>query len=75
MATATAEPVERQTLTVDEAATYLGISRWLAFELVKRGELPTVRIGQRRLVVPRAALDRMLEGAAPVGAAGEAVAR
>lgn len=73
MVTATAAPVERQTLTVDEAATYLGISRWLAFELVKRGELPTVRIGQRRLVVPRAALDRMLEGAQGAGANDHAV--
>ncbi len=49
----------RATLTVEEAAIELGIGRGLAYEAARRGELPTLRLG-RRLVVPRAALDRML---------------
>lgn len=52
----------RHTYTVDEAAERLGIGRNAAYEAIKRGELPALRIG-RRLVVPRAALDRLLSGA------------
>jgi excisionase family DNA binding protein len=52
--------MERQTLTVEEAAQLLGISRSSAYEAVHRGELPTIRIG-RRYVVPRAAIARMLQ--------------
>jgi excisionase family DNA binding protein len=51
--------MERQTVTVEEAAQVLGISRSSAYEAVRRGELPVIRIG-RRYVVPRAALERML---------------
>jgi excisionase family DNA binding protein len=50
---------ERQTLTVEEAADVLGIGRTLAYEAVRRGEIPTVRLG-RRLLVPRGALDHLL---------------
>jgi excisionase family DNA binding protein len=56
------QPAERQTLTVEEAARVLGISRSSAYEAVRRGELPTVRIG-RRYVVPRVALERLLDQA------------
>ncbi len=47
------------TMTVEEAAKALGIGRGLAYDLVGRGELPSVRLG-RRLVVPREALGRLL---------------
>ena len=52
----------RLTYTVEEAAQLLGISRGLAYELVKAGEIPSVQLG-RRLVVPRAALHSMLAAA------------
>jgi excisionase family DNA binding protein len=52
------------TLTVEEAARLLGISRALGYELVARGELPCVRLG-RRIVVPRRALIALLELPAP----------
>ena len=47
------------TLTVQEAATLLGIGRNSAYEAIKTGTLPSVQIG-RRILVPRAALERML---------------
>lgn len=53
---------ERMTLTIEEAAALLGISRALAYELVKRGELPSLRLG-RRVVVPRKALEAFVEAA------------
>lgn len=46
-------------MTVEEAGTALGISRGSAYEAARSGDLPTIRIG-RRLVVPTAALRRML---------------
>jgi excisionase family DNA binding protein len=51
--------VERLTLTVPEAARLLGISRMTAYAAVREGALPSLRIG-RRVLVPRAALDRLL---------------
>ncbi len=53
---------ERITLTIVEVAALLGISRALAYELVKRGELPSLRLG-RRVVVPRKALEAFVEAA------------
>jgi excisionase family DNA binding protein len=47
------------TVTVDEAARQLGISRGLAYEAVRRGELPSVRLG-RRILIPRVALSALL---------------
>jgi excisionase family DNA binding protein len=50
---------QRLTLSVTEAAELLGISRALAYELVARGELPSLQFG-RRLVVPWRAIERLL---------------
>lgn len=52
-------PQDTPTLTVEQAAEALGISRGSAYEAVNRGEIPSLRIG-RRLVIPTAALWRML---------------
>lgn len=51
----------RMTLTVEEAAEILGISRAFAYSLVKNDQLPSLRLG-RRLVVPRRALERLIDG-------------
>ncbi len=51
---------KRLCITVPEAADMLGISRNFAYELVKRQELPVVKFG-KRLLIPRVALERMLE--------------
>ncbi len=53
---------ERLTLTVEEAAVILGISRASAYEATRHGEIPCIRIG-RRILVPRVALDRLLRAA------------
>jgi excisionase family DNA binding protein len=49
-------------LTIPEAAALLRVSARTLYGAVGRGEVPAVRIG-RRLVVPGAALQRLLEGA------------
>jgi excisionase family DNA binding protein len=48
-----------QTLSVEEAAEILGISRASAYAAAKRREIPTIRIG-RRLLVPIGSFERML---------------
>ena len=52
---------ERRTLTIEEAARALGIGRNQGYLAAKRGDIPVIRIG-KRMLVPRAALERMLEG-------------
>ncbi len=47
------------TLTVGEAARLLRLSRAFTYELVARGELPSLRFG-RRIVIPRIAIERIL---------------
>ncbi len=54
-------PNERATLTLEEMARRLGVSRSTAYDLAKRDALPVpaIRLG-RRIVVSRAALDGVL---------------
>lgn len=53
---------EKLTLSVNEAARLLGIGRGSYYEAIKRNEVPYIRVG-KRLLVPRAALLRMLSEA------------
>ncbi|MFK0688013.1 helix-turn-helix domain-containing protein [Mesorhizobium sp. IMUNJ 23033] len=57
------QELTRATLTVVEAARRLGIGRNQAYEAARRGEIPSIKIG-KRLLIPRAQLERMLSGAA-----------
>ena len=61
---------ERQTLTVEEAGAILGLGRNSAYKAAGEQQIPTVRIG-RRLLVPRAALNRLLESAGNLGQRGQ----
>lgn len=56
---------ETLTLTVEQAAAALNISRGLAYEAARDGRIPTIRIG-RRLLVSRRALERLLEEPQPL---------
>jgi len=51
----------RKTCTIAEAGEMLGIGRAASYEAARRGEIPTLKIG-RRIVVPLAALERLLTG-------------
>ena len=53
---------ESLTLTVNEVAHLLGLSRGAAYEAVHTGQIPSIRIG-RRIIIPRVALIKMLEEA------------
>jgi len=54
--------VEPLLLSVDQAAHLLGIGRTLAYELARRGELPSVRFG-KRVMVPRRAVVALVDAA------------
>ncbi|WP_281019563.1 helix-turn-helix domain-containing protein [Minwuia sp. IMCC3077] len=50
---------DRKTYTVTEMAAVLGIGRTAAYEAVRTGQVPALKIG-KRVVIPRAALERLL---------------
>lgn len=62
---------QKLTLTVEQTAKLLGIGRQLAYDRVKTGEIPVIKIG-RRLVVPRRALEKLLEQGHLVTSSGQA---
>lgn len=53
-------PGERLAYRPNDAAALLGIGRNRVFELLKSGELHSVRYGRTRLI-PRKAIERFLE--------------
>jgi excisionase family DNA binding protein len=59
MSTSVPAPVERQAITIGEAAQRLGVHRETLRCAIERGEIPAARLG-RRWLVPVAALDRIL---------------
>ena len=56
---------QRLTLNVEETAKLLGIGRNLCYDRVKSGEIPAIKIG-KRLLVPRAALEKLLADPKPL---------
>jgi excisionase family DNA binding protein len=64
--TSVGESDEPLTLSVEAAARILGLSRASAYEAVRTGQIPSLRFG-KRIVIPRAALNRMLSQAGNCG--------
>jgi excisionase family DNA binding protein len=64
-------PVEpapgRLALTVPEAAYLLNISGWHAWNLVQKGELPSFKVGRRRLVARTVVEQYIAEGTDTAG--------
>ncbi len=56
----TTDGSERLVFTVEEARRQLGLSKGLMYEAVRSGQIPSIRVG-RRILIPRAALQRLLE--------------
>jgi excisionase family DNA binding protein len=50
---------ERKTVSVEEAARILGISRGAAYAYANNGSIPTIRLGKRLLVL-KAGLNKLL---------------
>ncbi len=60
---------ERPTLSIEEAAEALGVSRATAYTAAKEERIPAIRVSAGRIVVPTAALRRLLGLDEPVPAA------
>ena len=60
METNTPSVGQKSWLTVPEAAQELRIPRSRCYELIQRGELPAVRIGERSIRVNRLELEKFL---------------
>jgi len=63
------------TLSVEQAAKYLGIGRNLAYAAVRAGTIPHIRLNKNgKILVPIVALERLLEagGTEPNGDEGSA---
>ena len=66
MQTETTNKAEKLVYTVTQAAEMLQISAATAYNLANTGRLPAIRISDRRLVIPRRALEALLETAKKV---------
>lgn len=64
MTTGFPDPKQQPTMTVTEAAGWLGMSRASAYAAVQRGEIPNIRIGSR-ILIPTAPLRDLLVLAEP----------
>ena len=54
---------QRLTFSIAEACALLGISRNLGYQLAQRGQLPgVIKLGEKRLVVSRKVISRLLQG-------------
>jgi excisionase family DNA binding protein len=53
------DPLERPTMSVEEAGQLLGVSRCSAYRAANTGQLPVIKVG-KSLRVPSAAVRRML---------------
>lgn len=58
--------MERETLSIREAATVLGIAEGTVRALIKKHQFPVLRLGGR-LLIPREGLKRLLSEAATAG--------
>ena len=51
---------ESPVMTVDEVAIYLRIARSHAYEMVREGRIPSLRLG-RKILISRSVVDRLLQ--------------
>lgn len=51
----------KMTVSVEEMASMLGISRSVAYQLIKEDGFPVIRVSERRLIIPIKSLERWLE--------------
>lgn len=56
------EDEARQTLTAAEGAKALGINVHLFYQLCRENQVPAIRLGAKRIVIPRKAFEDFLAG-------------
>lgn len=53
--------ITKRTYSIPEAAQVLGISRSLAYTLVRTKQLPVIELGNKRKVIPIVAIEKLLD--------------
>jgi excisionase family DNA binding protein len=48
-------------LNVPDVAKYLGVSRTVAYKLVRQPGFPSIRVGEKRIVIPRDKFKEWIE--------------
>lgn len=54
----------KMTVTVEEMAELIGVSRSVAYQLVKEKDFPVIRVSERRLIIPLKSLETWLQSRA-----------
>jgi len=52
------------TLKMGDVAKVLGVSKRVAYDLARQNDFPAVRVGEKRIIVPRDLLRQWLENQA-----------
>lgn len=52
---------DKRTITVNELAEWLGISRPTAYGLVRQDGFPAIRVSERRIVIPVDKLEEWID--------------
>lgn len=52
--------LERKTYTVPEASRIIGVCSKIAYQMVTAGKLPCIRISDKKVVIPKDALEKWL---------------
>lgn len=50
----------KKTMSIPEFCKEVGISRSLGYKLARLGKIPVLRLGERRIMIPAVAVERML---------------
>ena len=58
---------QQEWMKVPEAAVYFRIPRSRMYDLIQRGELPAVRIGEKSIRVNRREVEQFLRDSCPAG--------
>jgi excisionase family DNA binding protein len=64
--------MEKLTYNVPEVAQLLGISKKSAYDYVRRGIIPSLRLG-RRVVIPKKEFEEWLENSKPTNVISEGI--
>ena len=55
--------IEKKVISVEDMGKVIGCSRVKAYQLVRDGKVPCLKLGPHKIVIPLAALERFLQTA------------
>lgn len=52
--------MQKKTYNVWEVAELMGVSKSLVYSLIKKNKLPYIKLGEKRIVIPKEALEKVM---------------